>query len=80
MLEKHSNLQKPTIVGIGGSCWHTLGWSHIVDGRNPANQLRLVVYPVFYKVLDIPGGYPDFFQYLHFHIVYFQNWSSLTSR
>ena len=71
MLEKHSNLQKPTIVGIGGSCWHTLGcclplynsfWSHIVDGRNPANQLRLVVYPVFYKVLDIPGGYPDFFQ------------------
>ena len=26
------------------------------DGRNPANQLRLVVYPVIYKVLYIPGG------------------------
>lgn len=28
----------------------------IVDGRNPANQLRLVVYPFIYKVLCIPGG------------------------
>jgi len=27
-----------------------------VDGRNPANQLRLVVYPIIYKVLTIPGG------------------------
>ena len=27
-----------------------------VDGRNPANQLSLVVYPIIYKVLDIPGG------------------------
>ena len=27
-----------------------------VDGRNPANQLRLVVYPTTYKVLYIPGG------------------------
>ena len=26
------------------------------DGRNPANQLRLVVYPIIYKVLYIPGG------------------------
>ena len=26
-----------------------------VDGRNPANQLRLVVYPIIYKVLYIPG-------------------------
>ena len=25
-------------------------------GRNPANQLRLVVYPIIYKVLYIPGG------------------------
>ena len=31
-----------------------------VDGRNPANQLRLVVYPIIYKVLYIPGGSPDF--------------------
>ena len=27
-----------------------------VDGRNLANQLRLVVYPIIYKVLYIPGG------------------------
>ena len=27
-----------------------------VDGRNPANQLRLVVYPISYRVLYIPGG------------------------
>ena len=27
-----------------------------VDGRNPAHQLRLVVYPVIYKVLYIKGG------------------------
>ena len=27
-----------------------------VDGRNPANQLRLVVCPIIYKVLYIPGG------------------------
>ncbi len=29
---------------------------HTVDGRNPANQLRLVVYPIVYKVFYIPGG------------------------
>ena len=27
-----------------------------VDGRNPANQLRLVVYPMIYRVLYIPVG------------------------
>ena len=27
-----------------------------VDGRNPANRLRLAVYPIIYKVLYIPGG------------------------
>ena len=29
---------------------------HTVDGKNPANQLRLVVYPIIYRVLYIPGG------------------------
>ena len=29
--------------------------SDTVDGRNPANQLRLVVHPITYKVLYIPG-------------------------
>ena len=29
---------------------------HTVDGRNHANQLRLVVYRIIYKVLYIPGG------------------------
>ena len=27
-----------------------------VDGRNPANQLRFVAYPIVYRVLYIPGG------------------------
>ena len=27
-----------------------------VDGRNPANQLRLVVVSIIYRVLYIPGG------------------------
>ena len=31
--------------------------SPTVDGRNPANQLRLVVYPIIYKGFNnIPGG------------------------
>ena len=32
------------------------GKQHTVNRRNPANQLRLVVYPIIYKVLYIPGG------------------------
>ena len=28
-----------------------------VDGRNSANQLRLVVYPIIYRVLYISGGF-----------------------
>ena len=30
--------------------------SPTVDGRNPANQLRLLVYPTIYRILYIPGG------------------------
>ena len=30
--------------------------SDTVDGRNPTHQLRLVVYPIIYKVLYIPGA------------------------
>ena len=30
--------------------------SGTVDGRNPASQLRLVVYLITYRVLHIPGG------------------------
>ena len=36
-----------------GACPSTLT---AVDGRNPANHLRLVVYPIIYRVLYIPGG------------------------
>ncbi len=32
------------------------GVAATVDGWNPANQLRLVVYPIIYRVLYIPGG------------------------
>jgi len=32
------------------------GLGDTVDGGNPANQLRLGVFPVIYRVLYIPGG------------------------
>ena len=39
------------------SCHFKLPWvAYTVDGRNPANQLRLVVYPSIDRVLWIPGG------------------------
>ena len=55
-------------VHLGGShldAWKLLSPSrmflqrigyHTVDGRKPANQLRLVVYPIIYRVLYIPSG------------------------
>ena len=33
-----------------------MGPPSFVDGWNPANQLRLVVYPIIYRVSCIPGG------------------------
>ena len=35
--------------------WHTYH-IHTVDGWNPANQLRLVVFPIIYRVSYIPGA------------------------
>ena len=35
--------------------------------RNPANQLRLVVYPTIYKVLYIPGGCLGFLNHQQLH-------------
>ena len=37
------------------SFW-SLSYHDTVDVRNPANQLRLVVYPIIYRFLYIPGG------------------------
>ena len=37
-------------------CVSVMIFDGTVDGRNSANQLRLVVYPIIYKVLYIPGG------------------------
>ena len=34
----------------------TVETSHTVDGRNPANRLRLIVDPIIYRVLYVPGG------------------------
>ena len=31
-------------------------WLTTVDGRNPANQFSLIVYPIIYSVLYISGG------------------------
>ena len=38
-----------------------IGTSDTVDGRNPANQLRLVVCPTIYKVLAPSQIVQDFF-------------------
>ncbi len=40
----------------GGACWKTAILRYCWWKRNPANQLRLVVYPIIYRVLYIPGG------------------------
>ena len=37
-----------------------------VDGRNPANQLRLVVYPMIYKVLAPSQVVQDLFHQQHY--------------
>ena len=56
-----TNLGRLHLVGWKGA-WNTrqrgiAAWSRsIVDGRNPANQLRLVVYPIIYRVLYVSGG------------------------
>ncbi len=34
----------------------SIAYPTTVDGWNPANQLRLVVYPIIYRVLCIPSG------------------------
>ena len=38
----------------GPDFWDSL--IHTADGRNPANQLRLVVYPITSRALYILGG------------------------
>ena len=41
-------------------CSDILGFLDTFDGRNLVNQLRLVVHPIMYKVLYIPGGAGSF--------------------
>ena len=38
-----------------------------VDGRNPASQFRLIVYPSIYWVLYIPGGCLGFLNHQQYH-------------
>ena len=49
------------VVWLGPSRAPLQAWNRTVHGRNPANQLRLVVYPIIYRVFDIPGGAGFFF-------------------
>ena len=42
--------------------------NHTVDGRNPADQLGLVVYPIIYKVLYIAGGCLGFLNHQQYHV------------
>ena len=46
----------PWTLAAGGTGGTVGGETLLVDGRNPANLLRLVVYPIIYRVLYIPGG------------------------
>ena len=46
-LKPHDKISKPRI---------SRPWNKTIDGRNPANQLRLVAYPIIYRVLYIPNG------------------------
>ena len=45
--------------------------SFVTTGRNPANQLRLVIYPLIYMVLYIRGGCWGFLNHQQYvlHIV-----------
>ena len=47
-------LGSPASMSVTGLSQDMAGYT--VDGRNPADQLRLVVYPIIYRVLHIPGG------------------------
>ena len=57
-LQKKTNLeiQQPSMAMKPLYTSYIVSQLHTVDGRNPANQLRLVVYPIIYRVLYIPGG------------------------
>ena len=71
MEPKEDNHIDPIIPSYGGGGWDPgsgliygskkgiIKTSHdTVDGRNPANQLSLVVHPIDYRVFYIPGGLP----------------------
>ncbi len=47
-----------------------MSFNDTVDGWNPANQLRLVVYPVIYRVLYPPGGCWGFLNHQQY-LIYF---------
>ena len=46
----------PGVQGLLSSQHYKKGGVNTVDGRNPANPLRLVAYPCIYRLLYIPGG------------------------
>ncbi len=41
---------------LGGKDTHPKATLKTVDGRNPANQWRMLVYPIIYRDFYIPGG------------------------
>ena len=55
-----------------------------VDGRIPANQLRLVVYAIIYRVLNIPGGaggFPPSKVVIHLHCIFLSSlWTEKKTR
>ena len=53
-VEVYSNWSVCPCSGLSKVCFKI--WCETVDGWNPANQLRLVVFPILCTVLYIPGG------------------------
>ena len=54
-LQANSITVKKLDAELVSEAWNKFGLSNPY-GRNPANQLRLVVYPLFLQGLHIPGG------------------------
>ena len=52
----HYDIQTYTAVPSFHLLWFHKWVTHTFDGRNPANQFRLVVYPSIYMDSYIPGG------------------------
>ena len=54
---------------FGGNEARDVGGNEAVDGWNPAFTRRLVVYPIIYRVLCIPGGGLGFLNHQQYEFI-----------